>query len=82
MSRGKVLGILIAVLVLAVAAVVVHTELIQHTPLIGNHKTAILTPTNNLAAQERLQKRNEQEELEHACAALHKLGATNKECPH
>ena len=81
MSRGKLLAIVIAITSLGVGAMVVRTEF-AHPPTISATQAVGASPTDGQAAQERAEKRNEQEGLEHACAALKKLGATNKVCPH
>ena len=80
MSRRKLLGIFIAIASLGVGAIVVRTEF-SRPPAISATKTLGAAPNGSLAAQERAEKQNGQEGLEHACAALRKLGATNKVCP-
>ena len=81
MPRGKLLAIVIAIASLAMGAMVARTEF-AHPSAISATKAVGAPPNNSQAAQERAEKRNEQEGLEHECAALKKLGATNKVCPH
>lgn len=81
MSRGKLLAIVIAIASLGAGAMIARTEF-AHPSAIRATKVVGAAPNDGQAAQERAEKRNEQEGLEHACAALKKLWATNKVCPH
>jgi hypothetical protein len=79
-SRGMLLGVLIAAAALGVGAVVVHIEFArQSTPGINPSTSA---PTSRwMKQQQQAEQKSEQEGIEAACAALRKMGQTDKNCP-
>jgi hypothetical protein len=82
MSRGRLLGIVIAVVVLITGAIVIHTEIPRpvadiHQDLMGE------APTNDefIAQQRKAQAKSERDAMDSACAALRQLGGKDKNCP-
>ena len=81
-SRGMLLGILIAAAVLGVGAVVVHTEFArQSTPAVSTNPSASAPSSRWLKQQQQAEQKSEQQGIEAACAALRKMGQTDKNCP-
>jgi len=81
-SRGMLLGILIAASALGVGAVIVRTEFAhQPSPTISTNPTAGTPSSRWLNQQRQAEHRSEQQGIEAACAALRKMGKTDKDCP-
>ena len=79
MSRGKLLGILIVIAALGVGGIFAREDLIRH-PAVSNTVT-VAAPSNDQTAQRQAEQKSEQQAIDSACAALRKMGGTNKNCP-
>lgn len=82
MSRTKLLVILIAVATFGVGAIAVRVNFSEHSRIAGGREDAVMAPNNDrLTQQERAEKKSVQQTIDSDCAALRKMGATNKNCP-
>ena len=79
-SRGMLLGVLIAAAALGVGAVVVHIEFARPSTPGTNPSTSAAT-SRWLKQQQQAEQKSEQQGIEAACAALRKMGQTDKNCP-
>jgi hypothetical protein len=79
MSRRKLLVLLSAVVALGIGAIVVRAEFAGNVPLGANSVSSRLA-THDLTAQQRAERRSEQEAIKADCAALRKMGTTDKLC--
>jgi hypothetical protein len=79
MSRAKLLGSLTAVAFLGVAGMVIRSELSVDA---AASKPVSATGLNgDQDAQQKAEQKSEQQAIDSACAALRKMGGTNKNCP-
>lgn len=82
MSHAKVLAVLIAIVVLGVGSVALHAEFAGFTPVVTRKQVVVLAPNaGSSARQERAERKSEQQGMDAACAALQKMGTTDKVCP-
>ncbi len=82
MSRTKLVVILIAVATFGVGAIAVRVIFPEHFRIASGRKDAVIAPNNDrLTQRERSEKKSVQQTIDSDCAALRKMGATNKNCP-
>lgn len=79
MSRAKLLGSLIVIVFLGVGGVVIHSEL--DGDAVASKPVPAAAPNGDQAAQRQAEEKSEQQAIDSACAALRKMGGTNKNCP-
>jgi hypothetical protein len=78
MSRGKLFGLLIAAVVLAVGGILLRTSVFSDR---SAPDWAVPPRSKFITQQRRAEKRSEDQALQAACAALQKLGGSDKNCP-
>jgi len=81
-SRGMLLAVLIAAAALGIGVIVVRTEFAHApSPAINAPSSAGAPSSRWLNQQQEAEQKSEQQGIEAACAALRKMGKTDKDCP-
>ena len=82
-SRGMLLGIFIAIAALGIGIAVIHAELAYQpsSAVVGTNSPDAVPSSRWLNQQRRAEQKSEQQGIEAACAALRKMGKTDKDCP-
>lgn len=80
MSPYKLLGIAIAIVAVATAAVLLRAEL-AYTPASATRNAIALPPGHSLSTEQQAEQKSEEDSIRANCAALRGMGAGNKNCP-
>lgn len=82
MPAANLFRVLLALAALGVGAIVVHAEFFSNATIVSSKKTVVVSPnTTWLEQQKRAEQKDLQRGITSACAALHQMGQTDKNCP-